>query len=70
MAPGFDELVPAWLRDDTVRLLLVLLAALLAAFASIASFVFVSAGGDPTRTEVGLLVISVVLLWYVALLSG
>lgn len=70
MAPSFDDLVPAWLRDDTVQLLLVLLTALLAAFGSIVSFVYGSSSGSPSRLELGLLVFATVLLWYVALLSG
>lgn len=70
MGTGVVGLVPAWLRDDTVQLLLVLLAALLSAFASIASFVFASGTGSPTRLEVGLLVLATALLWSVAILSN
>ncbi len=67
---ALGELVPAWLRDDTVQLLLLLLVALLAAFGSIASFVFVGDGTSPSRFELGLLVLSVFLIWFVSLLSG
>lgn len=68
--PALGELVPAWLRDDTVRLLLLLLVALLSAFGSIASFVFGGGTGSPTRLELGLLVLSVFLIWFVSLQSG
>lgn len=68
MVPSLE--LPAWLRDGTVQLLLVLLVALLAAFASIASFLYGSPGGSPSRMEIGLLVLSTALLWYVAILSN
>ncbi|PSP75707.1 hypothetical protein BRC81_15090 [Halobacteriales archaeon QS_1_68_20] len=67
---ALGDLVPAALRDDTVRLLLLLLVALLSAFGSIASFVFVGDGASPSRLELGLLVFSVFLIWFVSLLSG
>lgn len=63
-------LVPAALRDDTVRLLLILLVALLAAFASIASFVFGPGNSGPSRMELSLLLLSTLLLWYLAMVSG
>jgi len=65
------RLLPGWLRDKTNRLLLGLGLALLAALASVVSFVLYGGGsGTPGRLEIGLLVFSMFATYYLAMQSS
>lgn len=69
--PGPTSPVPSWFRDATNRMLLLLALALLTGIASLVSFVFVSGGnGPPTTLELGLLVTSLGLTFYLSMQTG
>jgi uncharacterized membrane protein len=58
------------LRSPGVRGVLLVVLAYCTALASILSFMFVNAGSEPTRVELGLLLVTVVLVFYVSLTAG
>lgn len=64
------ERVTAWLNDPIARLLVLLGLALVLAVSSILSFMFLGATGAPTRFELALLALAVVITFYVGITAG
>jgi len=69
MGPAVADLRGA-LRSPGVRDVLLVGLAYLTALGSILSFVFLNAGTEPTRVEIGLLLVTVLLVFYVSLTTG